>query len=95
MKKSLWIGFVGPGNRVAVGYDGTNLRVACTDQRFENYVKRTFASKWMRNLADSNDDFDFAEYVGTSSIFAFGESIEWNEEAFQRELRLILKSTKN
>jgi hypothetical protein len=88
MKKSLWVGFVGFGNQVAVGYDGTNLRIACNNPKFEAWVKKQFFSEMIRNMVN-DDDFDFGEYVGSSSAMSSGESSDWDEEEFKKAMRLI------
>ena len=88
MKKSLWIGFVGLGNQIAVGYDGKNLRIACNNPQFENWVKNKFFSEQIQKLLD-DDDFDFGEYVGSSSIMSSGQSYDWDEEEFKRAMRLV------
>ena len=88
MKKSLWIGFVGLGNQVAVGYDGENLRIACNNKKFEDWVKKQFFGEMVQKLIDDKD-FDFAEYVGSSSAIASGQSYDWDEEEFQKAMRLV------
>lgn len=76
------------GNQIAVGYDGENLRIACNNPKFESWVKKQFFSEMIQKLVDDKD-FDFGEYVGSSSAISSGQSYDWDEEEFKKAMRLV------
>lgn len=77
----MWIGMLGIGTPLAVGFDGENVRIECKDE----LLKKSITDMYKNATEKFKDrkDFDFAEYVGTSSMYAAGDLSEWNEKTFE------------
>lgn len=83
MKKTMWVGMVGMGNSVVVGFDGEKVRCASTSPEFEEYVLNNVNSERVSELAQKDEDFNYPLYVGTSTMMSFGEEVPWDEEGFK------------
>jgi hypothetical protein len=82
MKKTMWIGSGGSSGPLAVGYDGSKLHVVTNSEGFKQDIFEIFDAEHNVQRRENEPDFDFPDYIGTSSMYFVGVLSEWDEEIF-------------
>ena len=82
MKKSMWIGSAGSSGPLAVGYDGSELYVATNYEKFKKDIFNIYNAEHNVNRRENEPDFDFPDYIGTSSMYFMGVLSDWDENIF-------------
>lgn len=89
MKKSMWIGSAGALGPLAVGYDGSELHVVTGDDAFKQSILKIYNNENNVQRRANEPDFDFPDYIGTSSMYFLGVSSDWDEDIFNTTQPLL------